>query len=340
MSQQDTRVPIPIAAIGAATMHGGSLAATQETLAKGRPVLRRRRDFIGADFKPLRCGFRPDQDLNQTVADRITHLAHLAIEDLIRNLGQTQFRDTGIAVAITLPEEDAAFALPSGLGDDLVKHIGTALSAPVVRHAVQRAGSAGSGAMLAQIMSDGWDGFPVLLLAVDSMASRARLAAQLDRGDLMSDANPYGLIPGEAAVAMMLADGNARAHILGAGMGLESVKEDDPGDSNHTGLSSAWWDALGPDADTIADHLWTDWNNGRYRAAQMSYAMVRTTPRLVPGIEPEHVALQFGDTGAAAQLLALTQALLLAQPNETALVSAHSRWSGASSAIFARRLSP
>lgn len=327
---------IPITAFGAATLHGDSFAATQAVLAKARPILRRNRNFIGADFKPIRMGFRSGQGLDQTVADRISVLASHALADLMGIGAASGLADTGFAIVVVLPEVDPAFDLPMGMGTKLIKIAQQRLAAPVLRQSITRAGSAGPGIAIAQAMSDGWDGLPVVLLAVDSMAARGRLMAQMARGDLLSDVNPYGMIPGEGAVAMLLSQGRSLAQITGAGHATETLREDDDGDSDYSGMSQAWWQALGQ-GETRVDHLWTDWNNGRYRAAQMSYAMLRSTQRLAADITPEHVSMTFGDTGAAAQLLALGQGLVQAQSQETVLVSAHSRWSGDCSAIVAQR---
>ncbi|WP_133176169.1 hypothetical protein [Pelagivirga sediminicola] len=53
-----------------------------------------------------------------------------------------------------------------------------------------------------------------------------------------------------------------------------------------------------------------DWNNNRYRAAEMSYAHLRLGRTLATGAERTHAPLIFGETGASGPGLALLMGLM------------------------------
>jgi hypothetical protein len=107
----------------------------------------------------------------------------------------------------------------------------------------------------------------------------------------------------------MLIRGNADgglARLLGVGAGQDTVGEFDDGDSDYTALSDACHAAL-PKGSMLAGWF-TDWNNSRYRAAELSYAQLRMASRLADDIEMSHLALLLGDTGAAGQGIAMALA--------------------------------
>lgn len=84
----------------------------------------------------------------------------------------------------------------------------------------------------------------------------------------------------------------------------EAVGERDTGDSDYGALTQACWTAL-PDDGRRVDRWPTDWNNSRYRAAELSYVRLRLGGVIADGVEPAHPALTFGETGAAGAAMAM-----------------------------------
>ncbi|MBY5931933.1 hypothetical protein KUV51_02875 [Tateyamaria omphalii] len=296
--------PVRVIAAGLWSALGPTLDATRVTLT-GKGGMRRQRSFLGADYKPLLTAF--DHDLTDEAApDRMRHIAAQALADL----DTSALPDGPISLAVLLPELSAAEGLDpdtlTKLGRDLAHMAADILDRPISKSTLHLDGAPALAAALANHMTSD-ERSTILALAVDSLACRRRLIARLagDRTGLFSDATPWGPIPGEGSAAILLGAGAAQSpRVAGIALEQEPVGEFDMGDSDYDGLTRACWAALPQDTAPVTRWL-TDWNNGRYRAAELSYVQMRISERLKDGVLPDHPALRFGDTGAAGPAMAI-----------------------------------
>ncbi len=169
------------------------------------------------------------------------------------------------------------------------------------------------------------------LLAVDSLVVGTRLRRLVDRGAVIYEGNPDGIVPGEAAVALRLSPadrGPALAHLVALGEGDEpAARASDDGETALTGqgYTTAVRAALrafesrggGPGRDGDRDRggdtaviraLIVDRAGPQLRLEELALARQR---RPLSGIANDVVfmpALSAGDTGAAAGLLGVATA--------------------------------
>ncbi|ABD55929.1 hypothetical protein [Jannaschia sp. CCS1] len=281
------------------------LAGTRAALADSRRGLRRQRGFLGDDFKPQLTAF--DGELGaQAAPDRMQQLATLALDDLAGALPDLPPGPLALALLLPepAPEEGLDQATLTELGRDLASLASSRIGRNVARPALHLDGAVGLAATLNAHASALMQA-PLLVLAVDTLACRRRLLTRLDASALFSDANPWGMVPGEGAAALLLGPGPAEApHIAGFALEREPIGEADPGDSDYGAITRACWTALPEDSRPVTRWL-TDWNNSRYRAAEMSYLRLRIGEVLADGTEPDHLALRLGETGAAGPAMAL-----------------------------------
>ena len=151
-----------------------------------------------------------------------------------------------------------------------------------------------------------------LIIAADSFCDRGRMDHLLATDRLMSQRNPWGIVPGEAAGVLWLRHGGdaGQGRIAGLGLAHEDVPEDAEAETDYRALSLAVREACKDAEPRAVAGWWADANNSRYRAAEVAHALVRAAPFwLMPGVEPDYPALAFGDCGAASGLTALHCAL-------------------------------
>jgi len=322
--------PLPIVAFGMASCVANTLAETQTSLAENKPTLRKCKTYIDSNFRPQLMAFDHTLPLPATSQDRIVELAIAALRDIANDPACCALPASGFDLHIVLPEPDPGTTLTPAVLSEISAQIAQATSAairrPVKRITVHTTGPTG----VTQAVGDACQS-PTLIVAADSYISRDRLNAASKRDDLFSQASPYGFIPGEGAACVLINRSRseaARRWVIGAGLGFEICKQDDQGQSNYSALSKAWRQALDNNSIPVTNVV-SDWNNNRYRAAELSYSMLRASDRLSAGIDVGHISVNFGDLGAAAQLFAM-----LMSHEGTSLMSASSRWSGQRSAII------
>ena len=145
-------------------------------------------------------------------------------------------------------------------------------------------------------------GMSVIVLAVDSLCTPARLRSLDTQNKLFSRRMPWGLIPGEGAAALLLlSDSQPGLRFLRAATALEAVVEFSDEDTDFAAMSHAAGNVLGD-----APRLWvSDWNNSRYRASQLAHAILRVGGNATV----LHPAARFGDCGAVFGPLAIVSAL-------------------------------
>jgi 3-oxoacyl-[acyl-carrier-protein] synthase I len=151
----------------------------------------------------------------------------------------------------------------------------------------------------------GFDGL-VLIVGTDTWMNPPRLEWLDATGQLHSDANLFGFVPGEAAASLLIAtkvfsDGMfTQAWLASAERTTET--QIDPAQPRLGGALStaarAALDRLGEQAEPI-DAVFTDLNGVPGRADEIGYTLVRMKHRLASNAEVTTPAEWFGDVGAA-----------------------------------------
>lgn len=330
-----------LAGCGASSAFGPSVAASRERLDADASALFRNAAFVNAAFRPQVCAFRERTGL-ATFEERTGTLASEAVDDLLRDDAVRALLERPLRVAVLLPEpgpglaadriEGAAATIAAAVGERVGACGGTAPDLATLAHGHATAGWALAHRLYRQARHDA-----LLLVAADSYNDRKRLNALNDDGALYGDRNPYGLVPGEGAAAVLFApEPSAEAGtaiVASAAATREAVTDAMEAETAFEAMSECIADAcaaarsLAPpgDGNTRAIDAWvTDWNNGRYRATELAFARMRAAPFLVPDLEPVHLALLLGETGAAGTLLALALRESLMPDARTLLVTAGS----------------
>ncbi len=297
-----------IAGCGLATAHGKGLAAVTAARQTGRLPFLRRSDFIGRDYRPQLCAFAPGAALDGFEC-RVHELIALALGDLADQLAAQQAGWGASDLVLLLPESDAGLA--KSTVDRLAERTITELQhrawiAAKGRAVVICGDAATTITALNSAAELAASGRPVLLIAADSFACRARLNALSDADSLFSSDNPWGFVPGEAAIAALIVPparpGAVALRVEATADAVEPVPACVEGDSCFTGLSQAALNTLAKARDrglSAPTSLLSDWNNSRYRASELSYALVRMSGLLArDGIDPEYPAMRLGHVGS------------------------------------------
>lgn len=300
---------LDIVAFGISTAFGQGQNAIQIALNNDREAMSLRPDIIGNDYRPQLCIFAPDAPLD-TVTGRVSSLIAEALQDLTQSLARHQigWPDDATLVLLT-PGADVGFSASdaTSLAHLMASRLQDAgwLGASGVPALIQ--GGAGS-TVQALVAAAGLvaSGRPVLLVTADSHCGRARMTALIESGALFSKENPWGFVPGEAACAALIlppsTDVPPAVRITGCAEATEPVPERLNKDSTHIGMTDAALRALEAHAQkglSPPAHMFTDWNNSRYRAAEFSYTFIRLNGLIQPDIQDlNHPAQRFGQCGA------------------------------------------
>ena len=185
-----------------------------------------------------------------------------------------------------------------------------------------------------------------LLCTFDCLTIKSRMRNFLDNRILFSSVHPFGLIPGclsvefETAESPTVESSSNFLEIRGWDTEIEPIKEFDEAETTFDAMSTACRNSLTSSLRPIqpeekVSHWYSDWNNSRYRATELSFAIHRMNEDfLEPNLQPTFPALKFGDVGASSMPLALAMALYDDNVNGLGLVTAGSWSSGLRSAIF------
>ena len=332
-----------LADMGFASAFGAGLGtAIQAQLDSERCMMRNLR-YVGADYLEQVCAFQDNDDV-ETLEDALPRLIGQALDDLLERLGP----DTGtlpVDVILCLtepaPKDGVSAERLTALSETLPAAIYEKLAGSCLDVAGMRMvtdAQTGPGRVIESIFRKRIDR-AFLMICADSYSDRDRLNALLEQGRLFADgvAN-YSLIPGEAAAALLLLPeamriGEPLAYIGGAAAALEPVGELDNTDTLSQAMSDsalAVLDGLGS-ARMPIDCFVTDFNNGRYRAAEGAYCLHRLVANyLGPDVAPDYPMLDFGDVGAAYFGAAIAQICAEAVAHEQplhALILAGATWS-------------
>lgn len=347
------QVSFLIAGMGLATAFADSAAATSAALRERGSAYFANPAFIDSAYRRQVCAFRAREEVGDLEARCLALLAE-ATADFLDDIAKVRgAADWPIDIILNLPEASGQ----DGCGRDRLSDLAARLGARLREDLHQKGGfeigemraifggQAGPGGVIAAAAQKGRTDRGLLVVAVDSFSDRDRLLACSAQKLLFSDKTPYGLVPGEAAGLILLVpeiDGPGAAdpgfhRILSAATAQEEAGERSAADSAFTGLSDCALEALDGVEDPVAVVL-SDWNNSRYRAAELSYCFHRlSAPHLARGAEPEYPGVAFGDTGAAFTPLALFRALEMeteAEAAELVLLLASSTHSCERSAIL------
>ncbi len=237
---------------------------------------------------------------------RLAEMAVPAAEEAWTDAGRPEGR---VGLYLGLPEDDDGRAIAAAVAEALG-----------LRFELQRGDRLGRAAALAAIHRAvrhlGEGRVDVALVGgVDSLLRRDTLASLAAAGALRSDDNPAGVIPGEAAVFLVLQGGtsarNARAWIAGSALAEEpTTGTDEP--NKAVGLTQAFRKAR-KTAPAYASRplIVCDLTGERYRTLEWSLALVRAlgdlhlSPETPKGAELWHPADCVGDTGAASGALSV-----------------------------------
>lgn len=299
-----------LAEMGIFSVHGPSLDTTLASLARGDRALTRTKGFIGSDFKEQLCAFVQVDPL-WDFEEALPALVEGALNDLLARLPTLQTLPVHCILCVPEPVEHENISAKriQDISELLAQQISNQMAnspLQIKELRVAADGQAGPARVLESIFArNANEAF--LLICADSLADRARMSALLNQRRLFSKESVYGLIPGEAAAAMLLlpehlVPSEPLGMITSAATAQENIGELDNADSMFTGLSDAALaalDMLGPSREPVNQVL-TDFNNGRYRAGEGAYCIHRLTyGYLGEDVAPVFPAIAFGDTGAA-----------------------------------------
>lgn len=299
-----------LAEMGIFSAYGPSLDSTLAALTSDDRALTRTKGFIGSDFKEQLCAFVQTDPL-WDFEEALPALVEGALNDLIARLHLSQTLPVHCILCVAEPVEHEHIGAKrlQDISELLAQQISNQMAdspLQIMDFRVAADGQAGPARVLESILArNANEAF--LIVCADSLADRARMSALLNQRRLFSKESIYGLIPGEAAAAMLLlpervAPIEPLGMITSAATAQETVGELDNTDSTFTGLSDAALaalDMLGSNR-VLVNQVLTDFNNGRYRAGEGAYCIHRLTyGYLAEDVAPVFPAIAFGETGAA-----------------------------------------
>lgn len=285
---------VHIVAVGGVTAVGSCSALSSAAVRAGlsRTTLHERAD--GPECHVAFVGCLPES------MPRIARMARL-LEDALRECG----------AALTTPIESAVWlSLPSGIDPAKVLRGGARFGALTCSSVRESSAGHASGLLAleqaAQFIAQGGLEF-ACIAGVEARTDEASLAALEERGLLLGEQNPWGIVPSEAAGVVLLASDKAVAqfglHSLARVVAVAS--ETDPAHGTGApcigqGLSRACHTVLDtlPANEKVAE-IYCDLNNERGRAEDWGFAAPRLTPRCRDVGEAIMPALVWGDLAHA-----------------------------------------
>lgn len=329
-----------ILAAGLCCPLGDNFAETARRYAAGERGLRRERNFVGADGLPPPLAQAIPIAECREYYERLRRLLAAALADCRSQVppppGGWLLRLTVTRDLYEHPDREAIRALL------LEPHAG------VLRDIELRPGGPAEAlsdlAHAAMAVREGRDEH-ALVGALDSFIHPLPLDRLAEDERILMQGNPWGMIPGEAAVVLAVGIETRRpalGHVLGVFRGVEEEDVTAPKGVVGRGLAKAYERAarfLPP------DRLMADLNGERWRAEEFGFAVARAAS---PGsgivalaADPETPALHLGDCGTATGLL--LPALALADPPKrpapgpVTMISVSSRDTGARAVGFIER---
>jgi 3-oxoacyl-[acyl-carrier-protein] synthase I len=263
----------------------------------------------GEPVSPLIAAFAPLPGLDPETSgvERMLELARAALEGLMREVGLMRRQLARTALLIALPTQDdvvARWDLRENFAAALLARAGLAGLAEVL---IDQSGHTGALALTlpaGQLLQSGRVDHCVVL-AVDSLLSLDRLAALDAVYRLKSLRGVDGIIPGEAAVALLLerADSPAGRRALARLGPLQAAVESQPftsvAASTGVALSAVLRSACAEAPPLPVSWLLADLNGESYRAHEWGLARARLGSQLRQPLRLVHPADCLGEVGAA-----------------------------------------
>jgi 3-oxoacyl-[acyl-carrier-protein] synthase I len=243
---------------------------------------------------------------------RLLHLMVPAIRECLESAGIDD--PSSVPLLINVSERDAP-GRPRDLEQELPELLAGELGSLHPRSLLLRAGRVGAADSLAQARELFAAGLPRCVIAgVDSLISAGALQAFAGKQRLKTEMNPDGLIPGEAAGAILVeavASQPHRVRIAGIGFGTEPVTPDSDEPVLGQGLANALRQALGEAGIDIADAACrlSDLTGEKYYFLEANFALGRLLRRRKLEFPLWHPMDSIGDSGAAAGFCLLAVAL-------------------------------
>ena len=285
-----------------AAMRGGITAFAEVPYhdSLGKPV-------IGAEIPGVADGWRG--------AERLSRLLATAVMECLERADLKDPASTPIV--INLAEQEAPGRPASWTRQIpllLAERLGFRFHA---RSCVLREGRAGAAQALAIARQLFAEGFRRCVVAgVDSLISVEALRALAVAERLKTEANPDGLIPGEAACALMIdaaphTPDQPPAEVAGIGFGQEQVLPENDDPVLGLGLAAAIKGALHEASLDVADAACriSDVTGEKYYFLETNYALGRLLRRRKPDFPLWHPMDSIGDSGAAAGFCVLAIAM-------------------------------
>lgn len=302
------RLPaLKVIGAGARTSLGFDLASSAAAARAGLTAFADHPFMIDSSGLPMAVARDAELALDLERIERLARLAAAAAQDAFEQL-QPHAARLPLMILLALPcAGDAAGPVePAVIAQAIQDALGDRASVVTIRasHAGHVAGIAAAQAA-AQAAAEGFDGH-CLLLGVDTWLDAATLE-WLDETELLAvRARPFGLVPGEAAAALLLAPRSAmpsdrtRATIECGDCARESEAALAP-DQPRLGraLTAAARSTLRAFGSAGVQALYADLNGIPERADEVGYSLVRVREHLADDLRTVTPAEWFGDVGAA-----------------------------------------
>lgn len=298
-----------IRAIGFVTPASGDLAEAAPAILQNECFYIRHPEFVGADGMQQTGGYVESCMNERDVAERLVHLFEQAFEKCVATLPDDIPADATFPMVLAIPgwldyAEDIREQLLRTLQDRNFARLGKLYLVPGEHAAGFEALSRAAG-----MIRDGKTEM-AFAAAIDTLVAPIVLDARAYQGKANTQDNPYGVIPSEAGVVMLLSrEGmGEKAPILrlrGIGLGQENEKLDDPdrgilGTALAECLHVAQQD-LGVDPKIGA--FVSDVNAERHRSEELGVVLTKISSGNETFTDPLTPALSIGDVGAATGLV-------------------------------------
>lgn len=305
-------VPVSILAAGVTCPAGKNFATVVEAYASGERFIEKDRNLVMADgHAPTLAPVYPLTQ-ERDFAERLRKLLTSAHEDCLAQMAQHEEGVAHYAMFLLLP-----FWMEGGpIVDDFKAKLKNNPLPKVKSLALLFGGHAES---LQLIGRDGPSavreiGETVLVAVVDSLIHSNLLDSLAFHGELLTQDNPYGMIPGEGAAVFALGEENDLAIGRIARLSMmeepESIADPERGLMGRA-LANCYGSLL--EGGFTPDRFIIDLNGDRARAEEFGFAIASNAPQMTDLAERAEVpTLQLGDLGAASGFVMTALALAAA----------------------------
>lgn len=294
--------------IGASTPLGLTAGVTVRAVAAGMARFRDT-DVLGGDGRPIRGSFFPDINTNTIRQERILFFAERALQECLEGLAPNAFGN--VVVLVVLPELERGAALQTY---DIVRSLEQSaaplgLSLDFSRRPIL-SGRAGFFQALetARSIITEQQARAVAIVGADSYCDTASLEQLEVENRALSAENPDGLIPGEGAGCVLLAEAiTARSARVASLATLDAValgRDDDPVEkrtgAHGSGISAVFKKLRATNTAGRTDAIFSCQTGEGIWGRELSIAYMRNAALMPEPKVAYLLAENLGDTGAAA----------------------------------------